>query len=59
MIYLIVGIDRSTFTRWHQNVHARDVGDATRIAEARAQTQGVDLVVAAVIGPYSSVGAVL
>jgi hypothetical protein len=33
---------------------AADVTIATRIAQARAAAQGVELVVAAVIGPYSS-----
>jgi hypothetical protein len=53
--YLIVGLDRSTFARWHQNVMARDIGTATRIARARAAKQGIKLVVAAVIGPNSAV----
>lgn len=55
MTYLIVGLDRSTFARWHGNVLARDVWTATRIARARAAAQGVTLVVAAVIGPNSCV----
>jgi hypothetical protein len=33
---------------------AADVTIATRIARARAAAQGVELIVAAVIGPYSS-----
>jgi hypothetical protein len=53
--YLIVGLDRSTLARWHGNVLARDIPTATRIARARAATQGIRLVVAAVIGPNSSV----
>jgi hypothetical protein len=53
--YLIVGLDRSTFARWHQNVLARDIGTATRIAHARAAADGIRLVVAAVIGPNSCV----
>jgi hypothetical protein len=53
--YLIVGLDRSTLARWHHNVLARDVTAATRIARARAARAGVELVVAAVIGPNSSV----
>ena len=36
MTYLIVGLDRTTLTRWHGNVFARDIATATRIAEARA-----------------------
>ena len=55
MTYLIVGVDRSTFARWHQNVLARDIGTATRIAHARAAADGIRLVVAAVIGPNSCV----
>ena len=55
MVYLIAGLDRSTFARWHDHVMAADVANATRIAVARAAAQGLDLVVAAVIGPYSSV----
>jgi hypothetical protein len=55
MTYLIVGLDRPTFAPWHQHVLARDVTTATRIACARAAGQGVQLVVAAVIGPNSSV----
>jgi hypothetical protein len=53
--YLIVGLDRNTCARWHGNVLARDVGAATRIARSRAASQGITLVVAAVIGPNSCV----
>jgi hypothetical protein len=53
--YLIVGLDRDTFAPWHQHVHAGDVQTATIIARARADEAGIDLVVSAVIGPYSSV----
>jgi hypothetical protein len=53
--YLIVGLDRSTFARWHENVLADDVTAATRIARRRAAAAGINLVVAAVIGPCSSV----
>ena len=55
MVYLIVGVDRSTFARWHDNVMAPDVTTANRIAQARAAAQGIRLVVAAAIGPYSTV----
>ena len=55
MVFLIAGVDRTTFSRWHDHVMAADATLAARIAEARAAAQGVELVVAAVIGPYSSV----
>ena len=55
MTYLIVGLDRKTQGRWHENVSADDIGTAERIARTRAMAQGIDLVVAAVIGPNSSV----
>jgi hypothetical protein len=53
--YLIVGLDRKTHARWHENVSADDIGTAERIARARAAAQGIELVVAAVIGPNSAV----
>jgi hypothetical protein len=55
MIYLVAGLDRSTLGRWHDHVMAADASVAARIARGRASGQGVDLVVAAVIGPYSNV----
>ena len=55
MTYLIVGLDRRTHVPWHRNVLERDVASATRAALARAGADGVDLVIAAVIGPSSSV----
>jgi hypothetical protein len=55
VIYLIVGLDRRTFARWHQNIQADDAASAERIARSRAASQGVALAVAAAIGPYSSV----
>jgi hypothetical protein len=54
MIYLIVGLDRRTLTPWQRNVRERDVPSATHAALARAGADGVDLVVAAVLGPDSS-----
>ena len=57
MIYLVAGLDRSTLGRWHDHVMARDASLAARIAQRRAAGQGVDLVVAAVIGPNSSIEA--
>jgi hypothetical protein len=55
VIYLIVGLDRHTLAPWHANIRARDVPTATRVAEARAHATGINLVVAAVIGPDSIV----
>ena len=55
MIYLIVGQDHRTLAPWHRNVLERDLAGATRAAVARASTGGVELIVAAVIGPNSSV----
>ena len=55
MTYLVVGLDQSTFAPWHQNVRADDVTTAKQIAFARAQARGIALVVAAVIGPNSTV----
>jgi len=55
MTYLIVGLDRNTFAPWRRNVLAGDVTTAVRLGCARAAAQGVQLVVAAVIGPNSSV----
>jgi hypothetical protein len=53
--YLIVGVDQGTFAPWHQNVSARDVPTAKQIAFARASARGIQLVVAAVIGPGMTV----
>lgn len=55
MTYLIVGVDPSTFAPWHQNIRADDMTTAKRIAFARAEARGIHLVVAAVIGPNSTV----
>ena len=55
MTYLIVGLDRQTLAPWHDNVQARDLATAVRDAHARAQARGINLVVAAVIGPNSTV----
>jgi hypothetical protein len=51
MTYLVVGVDQSTFAPWHQNIRADDVAAARQIAFVRAQARGIQLVVAAVIGP--------
>jgi len=55
MTYLIVGLDRNTLTPWRRHVLAGDVTTAVRLGCARAAAQGVQLVVAAVIGPGSNV----
>jgi hypothetical protein len=55
MVYLIVGVDRRTLAPWHHNVAGSGVLAARRRARSRARAVGVDLVVAAVIGPYSNV----
>jgi hypothetical protein len=53
--YLIVGLDLRTHAPWHENVSADAIATARRIARTRAAEQGIDLVVAAVIGPNSAV----
>jgi hypothetical protein len=55
MVCLIVGLDRRTLSPWHTNVAAEDVVRAKTTARARARRLGIDLVVAAAIGPCSSV----
>jgi hypothetical protein len=55
MTYLIVGLDRMTLVPWHRNILERDAASATRAALAHARSDGVDLVVAALIGPNSRV----
>ena len=55
MTYLIVGLDQRTLGPWHRNVVARDVASAKRIARAAARSRGIELVVAAVIGPNSDI----
>lgn len=54
VIFLIVGLDRDTFARWHRNIQADDAATAERIARKRASSQGIRLVVAAAIGPYGN-----
>jgi hypothetical protein len=55
VIYLVVGVDCRTLAPWHRNIHAQDATAAARDAVDRARNGGVDLVVAAVIGPELSV----
>jgi hypothetical protein len=55
MVYLVVGIDDASMAPWHTNISASSVGRAVRSAVERASAVGVDLVVAAVIGPGSTV----
>jgi hypothetical protein len=51
VIYLVVGLDRHTLLPWHAYVRAHDVAAAKHDARARAGERGVDLVVAAAVGP--------
>ena len=55
MVYLVVGVDHASLAPWHANIAARGVGGAVRHAVERAAAAGVDLVVAAVIGPGPTV----
>ena len=55
MVYLVVGIDHASLAPWHTNISAPSVGRAVRSAVERASIAGVALVVAAVIGPGSTV----
>ena len=55
MVCLVVGLDRRTLSPWHTNVAAADVRSAKTTARARARRLGIDLVIAAAIGPYASV----
>ena len=55
MVCLIVGLDRRTLSPWHTNVAAEDVTRAMTVARSRARRLGIDLVVAAAIGPCSNV----
>lgn len=55
MTYLIVGLDKHTLAPWHENVSASDPAAAKADGRARAAAQGIDVVVAAVIGPNLSV----
>jgi hypothetical protein len=55
MIYLIVGVDQYSLAPWHETIGAGDVTTAKRVACAHAQARGVNLVVAAAIGPDATV----
>jgi hypothetical protein len=55
MTYLVVGLEKKTLAPWHENIGASDVTTAVRIARARAAAEGIDVVVASVIGPNLSV----
>ena len=55
MTYLVVGVDHATLAPWHQNISARSVARAVHEAVERAAAAGTDLVVAAVVGPNSTV----
>ncbi|HEY7618963.1 MAG TPA: hypothetical protein VH834_04280 [Solirubrobacteraceae bacterium] len=55
MTYLVVGLDQRTFAPWHENIRADDVATARHMAFTRAASRGIELVVAAVIGPNLAV----
>jgi hypothetical protein len=55
MIFLIVGLDRTSRVPWHLHLRERDAASAARTARSRAGADGVDLIVAAVIGPGADV----
>ena len=55
MTYLVVGVDHATLAPWHENIWARTMVDAAAEAVQRAAAGGIDLVVAAVVGPNSTV----
>ena len=55
MTYLVVGLDRRTLTPCQRHVRRHDDAAAALAAVAHAAGDGVDLVVAAVVGPGSSV----
>ena len=55
MVYLVIGLDAETRAGWHENVLAPDVTTAVRRALSRAAAEGTELIVAAVVGPNSSV----
>jgi hypothetical protein len=55
MVYLIVGVDRRSLAAWHAHVQAATAAAAEQLAVDRAGEQGVELVMAAAIGPNSSV----
>jgi hypothetical protein len=51
VIYLVIGVDRNTLAPWRASVRAGDAATAKEIARSRAGAAGIDLVVAAAIGP--------
>jgi hypothetical protein len=53
--YLIVGIDRRTRVPWQRNVRGHEPASATSAALERADADGVQLIVASVIGPNATV----
>lgn len=55
MTYLIVGIDRRTRVPWQRNVRGHEPASATSAALERADADGVQLIVASVIGPNATV----
>ena len=55
MTYLVVGLDRNTFSPWHGNIRAADAAAARCVALTRARARGIALAIAAVIGPNDTV----
>jgi hypothetical protein len=55
VVYLVIGLDAGTWAGWHRNVLATDVTMAVQRARFGAAAEGIDLIVAAVVGPHSSV----
>ena len=55
MTYLVVGVDHATLAPWYENISARTVAHAAAEAVHRAAAGGIDLIVAAVVGPNSTV----
>ena len=55
MTYPIVGLNKQTLVPWHHNVCTSDEVTARLMARARAAEQGIDVVVAALVGPNLSI----
>jgi hypothetical protein len=55
MTFLVVGLDRTTLAPWRRHIRRHDAHAAASLAIAHAASEGIDLAVAAVIGPSSNV----